>query len=262
MPSNKRARQKAARRAKLEAMAKARRRKRFTIQGVLAAVVIIAVVLILAFINTKPTKPIANVQGTKNGCPPSFISTNRVTKFSAPPPMGINLKKTYYADFNTTAGNITVKLLPSLAPKTVNNFIFLACHQFYNTTIFHRVVTNFVDQGGDPTGTGSGGPGYTIPDEYPTGSNIKDPYQAGQLAMANSGQGNSGGSQFFFIDSASGASQLNQVISSPSVEKYTIFGQVVSGMNVVQKINAGGSPSSQGTPKIVYKINSVTIKTT
>jgi len=111
--------------------------------------------------------------------------------WTAPPPLTINTAHHYLATIATNKGNITLCLDPALAPNTVNNFVFLARNQFYNGVKFHRVVPDFVVQGGDPTGTGSGGPGYKFADEP-----VKGEYTAGAVAMANSG-GNTNGSQFF-----------------------------------------------------------------
>lgn len=177
--------------------------------------------------------------------------------------MLINTEGTYYANFQTSIGNIKFKLNPKQAPITVNNFVFLACYHFYDGTSFYRVVKNFVDQGGSPNGQGTGNPGYTIPDEYPTGSSDKTPYAPGQLAMANSGLGNSGGSQFFIVDSQTGAQVLDNDIATPGAEAYTIFGSVVTnsgsstGMDVIRAINSFGT--NNGTPTQTIELYSITI---
>jgi cyclophilin family peptidyl-prolyl cis-trans isomerase len=158
--------------------------------------------------------------------------------------MCIDVTKTYTAMLDTDAGNIVITLNPSEAPKTVNNFVFLIGYHYYDGTAFHRVIPDFVDQGGDPTGTGAGGPGYEFADELPKSSSA---YVAGSLAMANSGA-NTNGSQFFIVVD-SGGSQL-----APS---YSLFGQVTSGMNVVTAINNDGT--SSGTPKKVHKIIKATV---
>ena len=114
---------------------------------------------------------------------------------------------------------------------------------------FHRVIPGFVDQTGDPSGTGSGGPGYTIADEYPAkAANAADQYPLGSVAMANTGQAHSGGSQWFVVAGAQGESLPNQ---------YSLFGQVTSGMDVVNKINQDGSTS--GTPKVIHRILSLNV---
>ena len=182
------------------------------------------------------------------GCPAVDGSSPHFTKFSAAPPNCIDATKTYTATMQTDAGNIVIKLDPVAAPKTVNNFVFLAGYHFFEGTAFHRVVQNFVDQGGDPTGTGSGGPGYSFADELPKAG----AYKAGSLAMANSGA-NTNGSQFFIVASDAGGAQLQP--------NYSLFGQVTSGMDVVTKINNDGSAASDsaGAPKVVHKIVKVTI---
>jgi cyclophilin family peptidyl-prolyl cis-trans isomerase len=292
--SEKRARQRAARQAKLQREAAQRRKKKFMTQGIILAVLVVVVVgLIYLLSSSSPSKKASNNVSKKvtttvksgtttttvgattattlsdtampipasNACPSSIQNVPRKTSFSSAPPMLINTSGTYYANLQTNLGNIKIKLDPTQAPKTVNNFVFLACYHFYDGTIFHRVIPNFMDQGGSPNGLGTGNPGYTIPDEYPTGSSNKSPYAPGQIAMANSGTGNSGGSQFFIVDSQSGAQTLDNDIASPGAEDYTIFGNVVpgtgpdQGMSVVQAINALGTNGGTPTQKIdLYKV--------
>jgi len=165
--------------------------------------------------------------------------------------MTINTSLNYYAHFHTTAGDFVVKLDAKTAPITTNNFVFLAQHNYYHCVIFHRVIPGFMIQGGDPTGTGTGGPGYTIADEYPaTGSPT---YPLYSIAMANTGSPHTGGSQFFIVTGSTGE-------TLPA--SYSLFGQVVSGTNVVMAINNEGnsSPSSNGEPPAVTnRMLSVTI---
>jgi cyclophilin family peptidyl-prolyl cis-trans isomerase len=142
-------------------------------------------------------------------------------QWSSPPPMTIDRNKQYTATIKTNYGDIVLQFFPKDAPITVNNFVFLAGQGFYNGVKFHRVVKGFVIQGGDPTGTGTGGPGYRFADEKIT----KD-YIAGTLAMANAGT-DTNGSQFFITLSD---------LSGRLPKKYTIFGQVTGGLDVVQKI--------------------------
>jgi cyclophilin family peptidyl-prolyl cis-trans isomerase len=136
-----------------------------------------------------------------------------------PPPMVIDTKKIYIADFKTVRGEFRVQLYADKAPYTVNSFVFLARQGFYNNTTFHRVIKDFMAQGGDPTGTGSGGPGYSFDDEITTDLKFDKP---GMMAMANAGA-NTNGSQFFITFNA----------ESGLDGHYTIFGQVASGMDVV-----------------------------
>ena len=133
--------------------------------------------------------------------------------------MGIDASKRYTAKINTTLGEVVVALDAVKAPKTVNNFVFLALNHYYDGVIFHRIINGFMCQGGDPTGTGRGGPGYKFADELPKPRE----YQVGSLAMANSGP-NTNGSQFFIVSGASGVGLPPQ---------YSLFGQVVKGLDIV-----------------------------
>jgi cyclophilin family peptidyl-prolyl cis-trans isomerase len=262
MPSEKRARQRAGREARLAEQARhAKRRKttRNVIIVVVAAAVIIGIVALVSGNNKKsPTsaststspQATANAVAVKAGCPASTKAVVNTQKYSAAPAMTIDPSKTYTATVVTTAGTFTMDLNAKTAPTTVNNFVFLANKGYYHCIIFHRVIPNFMDQTGDPTGTGQGGPGYTIPDENPPkAANAADQYPIGSVAMANTGQPNSGGSQFFIITGAEGESLPNT---------YALFGTVTSGMNVVTKINSQGSTSGV-PPDVTQRILSVTI---
>jgi len=136
--------------------------------------------------------------------------------------MGIDTGKKYAATFETSKGNIVCDLFAKDAPKTVNNFVFLAREGFYNGTVFHRVIADFMVQGGDPTATGTGGPGYKFEDET---KNNPNKHKAGSLSMANAGP-NTNGSQFF----------ITHVVTNWLDGKHTVFGQVTSGQDVVNKI--------------------------
>jgi len=137
--------------------------------------------------------------------------------------MQIDMNRTYRALIKTNKGDIQLQLNPAEAPITVNNFVALARDGFYDGVTFHRVVPQFVIQGGDPTGSGSGGPGYKFQDE-----SVKRPYKTGTLAMANAGP-NTNGSQFFIC--------LEDQPGLPP--NYTIFGDTVAGMDVVRNIRVG-----------------------
>lgn len=143
-------------------------------------------------------------------------------QWSKPPAMVIDPKKNYTATFHTEKGDIVVQLHGNKVPKTVNNFVFLAQEGFYNGTIFHRVIANFMAQGGDPTGSGMGGPGYKFADEFdPTLKHDKP----GVLSMANAGA-NTNGSQFFITH-----------VPTPWLDnKHSVFGQVIKGMDVLLSI--------------------------
>jgi cyclophilin family peptidyl-prolyl cis-trans isomerase len=143
-------------------------------------------------------------------------------QYAAPPAMTIDPKKKYTAVFQTDLGNFEVELFAAEAPKTVNNFVFLARDGFYDGTVFHRVIRGFMAQGGDPTGTGRGGPGYRFADEF-------DPSlrhtAAGILSMANAGPGTNG-SQFFITFGP-----------TPHLDNHhTVFGRVSVGLDIVLKI--------------------------
>lgn len=163
-----------------------------------------------------------------------------------PPDMKIDVAKTYTATIDTTKGKVVLNLFPKEAPKTVNSFVFLAREGYYNGVIFHRVIPGFMAQTGDPTGTGTGGPGYNFENENMTTTRR---YTAGTLGMARTRLPNSNGSQFFIADADSGL---------PPAE-YTIFGEVKEGLDVVKSITA--SPrNSEDRPNTPIKINSVTIE--
>jgi cyclophilin family peptidyl-prolyl cis-trans isomerase len=149
---------------------------------------------------------------------------NNVHQYSAPPGMTINTAHLYQVTITTAKGNIVLCLQPELAPTTVNNFVTLARNKFYDGLLFHRVVPGFVVQGGDPTGSGGGGPGYQFNDEP-----VRGQYVLGALAMANSGP-NTNGSQFF-IDIADDSHALQPL--------YNLFGKVESGQSVANSIAQG-----------------------
>jgi peptidyl-prolyl cis-trans isomerase B (cyclophilin B) len=146
-------------------------------------------------------------------------------KYSAPPPLTIDQNKKYSAVFNTSRGEIVCELFAKDAPNTVNNFVFLARDKFYDGTEFHRVIANFMVQGGDPTASGSGGPGYRFDDEV---ANNPHKHQVGSLSMANAGP-NTNGSQFF----------ITHVVTNWLDGKHTVFGKVLSGQDVVNAIQQG-----------------------
>jgi peptidyl-prolyl cis-trans isomerase B (cyclophilin B) len=146
-------------------------------------------------------------------------------QYSAAPAMTIDPEKKYTATFEVSAGTIVCDLFAKEAPKTVNNFVFLAKDGFYDGTTFHRVIADFMIQGGDPTATGRGGPGYKFEDEFKGNPQV---HQVGSLSMANAGP-NTNGSQFFITHIAT--DWLNG--------KHTVFGKVTSGQDVVNKTKQG-----------------------
>lgn len=148
-------------------------------------------------------------------------------QWNQPPAMQIDPKHRYVAKMETTRGPIEIELAAQYAPKTVNNFVFLAREGYYDGVSFHRVIDNFVVQGGDPTGTGSGGPGYKFEDEVDFSKNPLK-HETGVLSMANAGPGTNG-SQFFITHSP-----------QPHLDgKHTVFGRVTNGMDVVNRIRKG-----------------------
>jgi len=161
--------------------------------------------------------------------------------YSAPPATAIDPARKYSATVDTSAGQMTADLFVTDAPQTVNNFVFLARDGFYDGVIFHRVISGFMIQGGDPTGTGRGGPGYKFNDEP-----VKRPYERGILAMANAGP-NTNGSQFFVMHANYGLPP-----------NYTIFGRLTSGEDVLDKI-ATAPTGAQDRPITPVTINSITI---
>ena len=172
-----------------------------------------------------------------------LLGGGKQPQWKQPPEMGIDPAKQYTATIQTTEGTMTAQLLPAEAPKTVNNFVFLAREEFYDGVPFHRVMKGFMVQTGDPTGTGSGGPGYRFADEP-----IRSDYEPGTLAMANSGP-NTNGSQFF----------ITVTDTSWLTGKHTIFGEVVEGYDVVEKISKV-SRDGMDRPKTPVVLESVTIE--
>ncbi|MHC1772710.1 MAG: peptidylprolyl isomerase [Flexilinea sp.] len=145
-----------------------------------------------------------------------------VKNWSQKPEFSLDLSKKYTALFETDSGNFEVLLFADKVPMTVNNFVFLATEGFYDNTVFHRVIPDFMVQGGDPTGTGTGGPGYKFKDEFEKSLKHSKP---GILSMANSGP-NTNGSQFFITH-----------VPTPWLDgKHAVFGEVISGMDIVNKI--------------------------
>lgn len=168
-------------------------------------------------------------------------------QYSSAPPMSIDQSKTYTATVETSKGSMTLDLFVADAPLTVNNFVFLAREGFYENGKFHRVIKNFMVQGGCPTGDGTGGPGYRFPDEPVTRSYVK-----GTLAMANAGP-NTNGSQFFIVHGADVGLPPN----------YTIFGQLTDGEDVLDALANSPVTSGRGgessTPTELLQINNVMI---
>ena len=268
MPNEKRTRKREGREARLAAIAAAQRQAKRRRQ-IVAAVVVLGLILLVAFVvnggDSKAKKveagagtsttvapngattfaPPTTVAGARDpACPPADGSAARSVAFAAPPVMCIDPAKAYSAEVRTTKGTFTIALDAKAAPKTANNFVFLARYHYFDGVVFHRVIPGFVIQGGDPEGTGMGGPGYKFDDELPAAG----AYKLGSVVMANSGA-DTNGSQFFVITGQQGVELPPQ---------YSLFGQVTSGMEVVKAIEALGSPD--GKPTEVVTMQTVTIK--
>jgi cyclophilin family peptidyl-prolyl cis-trans isomerase len=167
------------------------------------------------------------------------------TQYPSAPDLAIDLDKSYTATLDTNHGEIVIELDAARSPLAVNNFVFLAGDGYYDGVIFHRVIENFMVQGGDPTGTGTGGPGYKFRDEIEGAGN----YSRGTVAMANAGP-NTNGSQFFICHADVGLPH-----------SYTIFGKVTSGIEVVDSIASTATDRSD-RPEEDVVINRVTISET
>lgn len=179
-------------------------------------------------------------------CPPIDGAGEQTQQFDTAPPMCLESGATYEAIVATNKGELTIALDPDLAPETVNNFVFLARNEYFDDTICHRIIPNFVVQCGDPTGTGTGGPGYTIVDEPPAPGQ----YEVGSIAMAKTLEPNSGGSQFFIITGSDGAALPPD---------YSLFGQVTAGLDTtVADMAAAGTPGA-GVPSEPIEIQSIRI---
>lgn len=267
MPSQKRQRKRQNAQLRHQALASERRRadfRRRVITGVVILAVFAAIVGLITAVNsgddgtdvatgTDTTRAAASSTTTTEPertpaveptCPPTDGSAETHQRFTGPFDSCIEDAKTYTADVETDVGTFTITFDDEKAPKTVDNFVSLARYHYFDGIVFHRVIPGFVVQGGDPTGTGSGGPGYEFDDELPQ----QGEYEIGSVAMANSGP-DTNGSQFFVVTGDQGV-QL-----PPS---YSLFGKVTAGMDVVKKIEADGAPS--GTPKVLHRIVKVTIK--
>ena len=225
-------------RARETALAKRRQRIKAARNAIIAAVLVFGVVLLInTFTGSKSSKKKATTATT------SAVQRS----FSAPPATTIDPAKTYTATMATSEGTITLALDAKNAPVATNNFVFLSNKHFYDGLTFHRVVKDFVIQGGDPKGDGSGGPGYTVKGEPPT-----DHYPVGALAAAKTGSDPAGtfGSQFFIVTGSQGATLPND---------YARFGKVTGGLDVAKKIESFATSDPQGKPSKTVKITSVTI---
>ena len=273
MGTDKRNRQKENRRARQSELEKQNQRQKLVRRSTRIALLVGVVVAIVAAISlwpesdsaTEPETTDTSVTETSETtiapapavpfeygdgeCAPTDGSGSQIQKFDAAPKLCIYPTKTYTALITTNKGEITVVLDPTKAPGTVNNFVNLARSKYFDNTVCHRAIPTFVVQCGDPTATGTGGPGYSITDELPSAGE----YKLGSLAMANSGP-NTNGSQFFIISGEQG------IALPPS---YSLFGQVTTGLDTTLPAldKAGNSdPASNGLPpKEEIRIISVTV---
>ncbi len=249
------------------------RKRRQNIRRVVTVVIVAGVVVGISLLITRPwkksastatstttttTTPVSAAQLTANnaskaaGCPESPTASLPAPTWKSAPPMTIDPSKTYTATIKTDLGTITANLDAKTAPVAVNDFVFLAKQNYYRCVTFHRVIPQFMDQTGDPTGTGSGSVGYTVQGEVPATANPQ--YPIGSLAMAKTTAAPNGTSsnQFFIVAGS----------ADPLPPDYALFGQVTSGQNVVDAINADGNsdPAANGIPpKVIHRMLSVTV---
>lgn len=182
-----------------------------------AGTLVVVAIVVAIFLPNQPTEKDANMRPLT-----SLAPEQRNSYFGAPPEMALNLEHDYRAVIVTERGDITVDLFETTTPITVNNFVFLARQGYYNDVTFHRVLNGFMAQAGDPTGRGSGGPGYTFADEALEEARFD---RAGLLAMANAGA-NTNGSQFFIT-----------FVPTPHLNgRHTVFGEVIEGSEVLDKL--------------------------
>ncbi len=236
--------------ARQEAERKARQTRYIQIGGIGVALIVVVLGFWLFSPKKQATPSTAAVPtfdgavGDSAACD-SFADIPVAAQYSAPP-MKIDISKQYFATVKMAkGGEFVIQLYPDKAPLTVNSFVFLACKGFYNGVTFHRVLDGFMAQGGDPTGTGQGGPGYQFDNEQ----NDLAFDKAGVVAMANAGP-NTNGSQFFIMFNPYGLKESD----------YTIFGQVVSGMDVVNAITKRDPNTNPTTPGDAMESVTITVK--
>lgn len=266
MGTNKRARKKENRKQRLDQLARQSQRRRQRKVGVRIAIVLTIIIGIAGIFSVSGSDESATTDTTvasspttasmagetisgETPCPAKDGSANRVAQFEQAPPVCIEDGVTYTAMVSTNKGDFSIVLDQSAAPIAVNNFVVLARYKYFDGTNCHRAIVNFVVQCGDPTATGSGGPGYKFADELPAAGS----YKLGSIAMANSGP-NTNGSQFFIITGDDG-------VNLPP--NYTLFGQVTEGLDsTVPALDAAGNPdpATNGVPPIEpLVINTVVI---
>ncbi len=222
----------------------------------LRVVAIIAVPLVIAGGVVAATSGGDEESSARPACAHVDAPAPKDVSFPAAPTLAIDPTRTYDARVETSCGSFVIRLDAAAAPETVNSFVFLAREGFYDGLVFHRAARDFVVQGGDPKGGGSGGPGYVLPDEPPG-----DGYQKGSVAMANTGPGTTG-SQFFVVVSEQAAQALNLQRTPEGRYSYSILGQVTEGFETIEHMDRLGStnpdPSLQ-PPRRVIVIKRITI---
>jgi peptidylprolyl isomerase len=225
---------------------KAERKRLWTIIGGLVVLALVAIIVWQVWPEPEAEPVLLEGERPLADIPPA----ERDGYFTEPPPMTIDTSKAYEAVITTEKGEMRFRLFDDEAPITVNNFVFLASQGFYDNTTFHRVLENFMAQGGDPTGTGGGGPGYQFEDEFDTGFSFD---RRGLLAMANANNAAAGilgtnGSQFFITFNAEGSSHLTGA--------HTIFGELVEGDDVLSAITLR-DPGSDTPADVIERIEIV-----
>ena len=231
--------------AKRHSSKRSERRNARARQRLYNRIILISVIVVVLAVATwllwfsKPSKPVGIQTPVSGGPTPHLVGTKQ---YSSAPPILIDAAKKYFATVRMAkGGEFVIQLYPDKAPITVNSFVFLANQEFFNGLTFHRVINGFMAQGGDPTGTGGGGPGYQFVNEL---NDLKFD-KAGVVAMANAGP-NTNGSQFFITFGPYSGSESD----------YTIFGQVISGMDIVNNItprDPGQNPTFSGD--VIESIN-------
>jgi len=271
MPSaDKRARKKENARAAREEREAALRRKKRTRSIITAAVVVVIFAGVILLLNatggskkkkaappaTSPTTTTTPTHVLPAGCVRTVPPKTTPPTFKTAPPMTIDAAKTYTATFSTSCGTFTAALDAKNDPKGVNNFVFLANKHFYDGLTWHRVVKDFVIQGGDPKGDGSGGPGYSVATETPTNG-----YPLGTLAWAKTSTDPNGtaGSQFFVVTGTQTAALSQKLKGS---YQYGVFGKVTTGLANAEKIMSLAPATGDGAPTIPMYIFKITISET
>lgn len=236
----------AAREAERKAAARRELRRRILIGLGLGAAVAVLLLALGTFSQGEPELPeaLADFRDQPTACDATVPEPPTEMQFERPINQGIRADATITATLVTSCGTIVIELDNTGFPQTANNFVFLARNRYYDGTAFHRIASGFVIQGGDPTASGRGGPGYVIPDEFPAEDFV---YEPGVVAMANAGRGTTG-SQFFIVTGDQAAS-LNPT--------FNILGRVIEGMDVVARIEALPTRAQSGTVERSYPTESV-----